>query len=108
MSTSPLVMEEPKLGTSITTKGSLKSPHCPSNSAFLQGKSTQEPHRSESPTCFATSGGAAPSAPVTPSPDHSSQGHSILETTDLVFSGWHCVDLDSSYIGGTKSEGSKL
>ena len=29
------------MGTSITTKGSLKSPHCPSNSAFLQGNSTQ-------------------------------------------------------------------
>ena len=93
--------------TSIRTKGSLKSPHCPSNSAFLQGNSTQERHRFESRTCFATSGGA-PSAPGPPSPGHSGQGHSLLETIDLVFSVWHCVQLDPSYVGGPKREGSTL
>ena len=90
--------------TSIRTKGAWKSPHCPSTSAFLQGNSTQEQHRFESRTCFATSGGA-PSAVSTPSPDHSSKRHSTLEATDLVFTGWHCVDLDPSNTGGTKTEG---
>lgn len=68
--------------TSIRTKGSLKSPHCPSNSAFLQGNSTQGQHRFKPRTCFATSGGA-PSASGTPSPHHARQGHSILETTSV-------------------------
>lgn len=69
--------------TSVRTKGSLKSLHHPSKSAFLEGSSTPE-HRFKSHTCFATSGGA-PSAPGTPSSGHSGLGHSILGRRDLLF-----------------------